>query len=142
MDKEFPALDVSNKVIAWASLLIIPILEIIVFVKLHFKLDLSVIFLMLTFLVIIIQRVIVDFFNYPPLSVTILQPIASNISYALLYYFVFEMMYIVSTIKSMTHTEQRERNKNISRIKIIVFTVQFVIYIPSTLIGHIFYKSY
>ena len=122
MDSEFPALYISNEVIAWASILIIPILEALVMIKLRFKLDHSAIFLMLTFLAIIIQRIVVNFFNRTPLLVVILSPIASNISYALLYYFVFEMMYIVSTIKSVTYTERRELNKRIKIIKIVVFT--------------------
>jgi hypothetical protein len=75
------------------------------------------------------------------LSVTVLAPIASIISYALLYYFVFEMMYMVSTIKSMTHVDRMTRNRRIKIIKIVLFSLYIGIYIPCTLIGHIMYKE-
>ena len=102
--------------------------------------DRAVLILMLTFIVILIQRKIIDFFKEPPLSVTVLAPIASITSYALLYYFVFEMMYIVSTIKSMTHIDRMARNRRIKIIEIILFSLFVGIYTPCTLIGHILYK--
>ena len=73
--------------------------------------------------------------------VGILTPIASIISYGLLYYFVFEMMYIVATIKSMSHTDRIERNERIKKTKIILLTLYFVVYAPCTLIGHFMYNS-
>ena len=73
--------------------------------------------------------------------VGILTPIASIISYGLLYYFVFEMMYIVATIKSMSHTDRIERNERIKKTKIILLTLYFVVYTPCTLIGHFMYNS-
>lgn len=141
MDTRFPALETANQVIAWTSLIVISVLELAVFFKLRFKMDRAVLFLMLTFILILIQRKILDFFKYPPLSVTVLGPIASITSYALLYYFVFEMMCIVSTIKSMSPVDRADRNERIRKIKIILFTLYFGIYTPSTLIGHILYKE-
>ena len=75
------------------------------------------------------------------MSVTVLAPIASITSYALLYYFVFEMMYIVSTIKSMTHIDRMARNRRIKIIEIVLFSLYIGIYAPCTLIGHILYKE-
>ncbi len=139
MDTEFPALEVANQIIAWMSVIVIPILELVVFVKLRFKLDHAAIFLMLSFILIVVQRKIVDFFKKPPLSVTVLSPIASIISYALLYYFVFEMMYVVSTIKSTSPIERSNRNKRIRTIKAVLFIIYFIVYTPSTLFGNIMY---
>ncbi len=139
MDTEFPVLEVANQIIAWISVIVIPILELVVFVKLRFKLDHAAIFLMLSFILIVVQRKIVDFFKKPPLSVTVLSPIASIISYALLYYFVFEMMYVVSTIKSTSPIERANRNKRIRTFKAVLFVIYFIVYTPSTLIGNIMY---
>ncbi len=139
MDTEFPALEVANQIIAWMSVIVITILELVVFVKLRFKLDHAAIFLMLSFILIVVQRKIVDFFKKPPLSVTVLSPIASIISYALLYYFVFEMMYVVSTIKSTSPIERSNRNKRIRTIKAVLFIIYFIVYTPSTLFGNIMY---
>lgn len=141
MDTQFPGLEVADRIIAWSSLIFITFYEIFVFAKLRFTMDNSAIFLQLTFILVLIQRVIVDFFKEPTLLVTILAPIASIISYALLYYFVFEMMYIVSTIKSMSHIDNRERNRRIKISKIILFAFYLGIYTPSTLIGHIMQKE-
>lgn len=51
------------------------------------------------------------------------------------------MMYIVSTIKSMTHIDRMARNRRIKIIEIVLFSLYIGIYTPCTLIGHIFYKE-
>ena len=51
------------------------------------------------------------------------------------------MMYIVSTIKSMSHVDRMTRNRRIRIIKITLFSLFLGIYAPSTLIGHILYKE-
>ncbi len=110
MDEKFPGLFAAIDVIAWMSIIVIPVLELVVFIKVRFKMDCAALFLMLTFVVIVIQRMIVDKIKDAPLSVTMLSPIASITSYALLYYFVFEMMYILSTIKSIDPIDRARRN--------------------------------
>ena len=140
MDHRYPGLQITNEIVSAISFYIISILEIIVFVKLRFKLDLFVILLMLSFIVIFLLRVVQSFVEQPPDFVTILLPVAYIICCALMYYFVFEMMFIVSTIKSMSPTDRMERNEGITRIKIAVFTLYFALYTPSTLFGDITYK--
>jgi hypothetical protein len=54
MDTQFPALEAANQAIAWTSLIVISVLELIVFIKLRFKMDRAVLILMLTFIVILI----------------------------------------------------------------------------------------
>ena len=54
MDTKFPALEIANQVIAWTSLIVISLLELIVFVKLRFKMDRAVLILMLTFIIILV----------------------------------------------------------------------------------------
>ena len=54
MDTKFPALEIANQVVAWTSLVIIFVLELIVFIKLRFQMDRAVLILMLTFIVILI----------------------------------------------------------------------------------------
>jgi hypothetical protein len=61
-------------------------------------------------------------------------------SYTLLYYFVFEMMFMVSTIKSMTHVDRMKRDRRIRNIKITLFSLHLGLYTPCTLIGHSLYN--
>ena len=141
MDSRFPDLEIANQVSATISLIVISTLELIVFAKLRFKMDRPVIVLLLTFIIILIQRKVEDFFEDPPLVVTILAPLASIISYALLYYFVFEMMFMVSTIKSMTHVDRMKRDRRIKNTEITLFSLYIGVYVPCTLIGHSLYNS-
>ncbi len=52
------------------------------------------------------------------------------------------MMYIVSTIKSMSHVDRSIRNRRIHIYMIILYAIYLGLYTPSTLIGHIMYKEY
>ncbi len=63
MDERFPNLEIANKAIAWTSLILILILELIVFVKLRLQMDRAAIVLLLTFIAILIQRKVEDFFE-------------------------------------------------------------------------------
>lgn len=66
--------------------------------------DKAAIFLLLTYLVVIILRFVLDQMGDSNMHVSMLieslNPIASITSYALLYFFVFEMMFIVATVSS------------------------------------------
>jgi hypothetical protein len=74
------------------------------------------------------------------LVVTILAPLASITSYGVLYWFVFEMMFMVSTIKSMTHNDRMTRDRRIRNIEITLFSLYIGLYTPCTLIAHSLYN--
>jgi len=75
--------------------------------------DKAAIYLMITYLVVLVQRLFLDIMgdneNQVSTAIESLNPIASILSYALLYYFVFELMFITNTVKSNTH-EERDTN--------------------------------
>ena len=106
MDK-YPDLEFVNEIVSWTSLIAVALLEAYSFIKLKFKMDTAALLIQINFLIILIQRKIVDFYlGQPPLYITLMAPLASITSYTLLYYFVFEMMLIVATIKSVTHVDR------------------------------------
>jgi hypothetical protein len=142
MEAKFPDLEIANQVILWISLVTILTFEVIVFVKLRFQMDRAATVLLIIFIIILIQRKVEDYFEEPPLVVTILAPLGSIVSYALLYYFVFEMMFMASTIKSMTPADRINRDRRIRIIEVTLFSLYFVLYTPCTLIGHSLYNYY
>lgn len=142
MEAKFPDLEIANQVISWISLVTILTFEVIVFVKLRFQMDRAATVLLIIFIIILIQRKVEDYFEEPPLVVTILAPLGSIVSYALLYYFVFEMMFMASTIKSMTPADRINRDRRIRIIEVTLFSLYFVLYTPCTLIGHSLYNYY
>lgn len=76
--------------------------------------------------------------------INVLGPIASLASYGLLYYFVFEMMFIVAMLRSTTHTEMKERTKQIRACRLVVLGLHICIQAPMTIWIFIsaFYKDY
>ena len=142
MEAKFPDLEIASQIISWISLVTILTFELIVFVKLRLQMDRAATVLLLIFITILIQRKVEDYFEEPPLVVTILAPLGSIVSYALLYYFVFEMMLMASTIKSMTPADRINRDRRIRIIEVTLFSLYFALYTPCTLIGHSFYNIY
>ncbi len=99
--------------------------------------DSAAIFLMITYIVIFVQRTILDIFDGMTQGVFIfiecLNPITSIASYGLLYFFVFEMLTIVATLRSNFHCERRIQYTNIRRMRIIIYTLLFFFYFPITM---------
>ena len=50
------------------------------------------------------------------------------------------MMFMVSTIKSMTHNDRMARDRRIRNIEITLFSLYIGLYTPCTLIAHALYK--
>jgi phosphotransferase system glucose/maltose/N-acetylglucosamine-specific IIC component len=112
----------ANMIIAFISLALLFLFEAFVFFKLRFKMDNAAISLLLIFLLITLERALLPFlvlfqendFQRNALTNELLFIIASLISYALLYYFVFEMMIIRAALSSQNKEEQIKREKSIN----------------------------
>ena len=100
---------------------------------------------MLVYLVVFVQRLCIDIFGDLKQEVETLieclSPSASLLSYALLYFFVFEMMFITNTVKSNTHSEREINQRIIQRNRIIVFGFHFILYAPMTFAVFILYRE-
>lgn len=63
----------------------------------------------------------------------VLGPMASLTTFGLLYYFVFEMMFIVAMLKSTTHTEMAQKASKIRACRMVVLGLHICIQAPMTI---------
>ena len=61
-----------------------------------------------------------------------MNPAASMISYAIMYYLVFEMMFVKNTIASNCHEERSSAQRRIKATRVFVIALFFVIYASTT----------
>ena len=125
-----------NQVIAWSSLITTLAHSSFVFYRLRLRMDPAAISLILVYLLVILQRLIYDFLddhNYKvPVIVECMNPAASIMSYAIVYYLVFEMMIVKNTIASNCHKERANRQKRIEVTRVIVYVLFFGFYASTT----------
>ena len=104
------SLSILNQVIAWTSLLTTVAHSSFVFYRLRLRLDPAAISLILVYLLVILQRLIYDILDdhkfKVPVIVEFMNPAASIMSSAIIYYLVFEMMIVKNTIGSDCHKER------------------------------------
>ena len=115
-----------NPYIHGSVLAISVVIETYVFIQLWFKLDRAAILIALSYLLVMVVRTVpvlesVDVF-------IILWPIASNIIWLLLYYFIFEMRSVYIKLTSQSHQDNRLREKKNRKTRNIFLWIFFITY--------------
>ena len=120
-------LNAINPYIDWTVLVITAITEVSIFVKLSFKLDFAGIFIAITYISVMLLRILPGQIE-SAILVTILWPIASNIIWVILYYFIFEMKSVHNKLVSPTFQEHLKREKSTKRTRGITIGIFIVFY--------------
>ena len=130
------SLSILNQVIAWTSILTTVAHSSFVFYRLRLRLDPAAISLILVYLLVILQSLIYDILDdhkfKVPVIVECMNPAASIMSYAIIYYLVFEMMIVKNTIGSNCHKERAKQMKRIEVTRVIVYVIFFGFYASTT----------
>jgi len=101
-------------VIAWVNVIFIPLIETIVFVLIYKKggkMDKAAIFCLLLYVAVAVVRMLFDAYSYKlngsmKAILDLLSTISCLLSYALLYFFVFEMLFVLAILKANTLKEK------------------------------------
>jgi hypothetical protein len=115
------------------------LLEAYVFISLRFKLDKAAYLIALSYLIVMLIRIVPSLEDI--IVFTIIWPIAGNIIWAILFYFVFEMKQVQAKLVSDTFEEYKENEAKIKKREKLVIGVYTVFYILPMIIVYYITKG-
>ena len=118
-----------NYYLSWLCFIAILIIELVLFSKIRFKIDRAAIALMITLLLVAACRVIFVYIDdlQGIALIYFIPAVASVIQSFLIYYFVFEMIFISAVLTSESSQELQKKKRNIKMMRAVAAFLQLLV---------------